>query len=424
MFKFKIQEGLKVIQPGQLVEFPVAQIRGDFPILQRIVHNKPLIYFDNAATTQKPRSVIDTITNYYTSYNSNIHRGVHYLSQLATDDYEKARKIIQKFINAGSSDEIIYTRGATESINLVAATYGRANLKSGDEVLISYMEHHSNIVPWQIICEQTGAKLIVAPIDDNGDIILEEFNKLLNDRTKIVSIVHISNSLGTINPIKEIIDRGHRYGAVVLIDGAQSVQHAKIDVKTLDCDFFVFSGHKIYGPTGIGVLYGKRAILEKMPPYQGGGDMIKSVRFERTIYNDLPYKFEAGTPNIVGAIGLGEAIDYLHSIGIEAIANYETRLLNYATHVISEIPGVEIIGKAKHKSSVISFVIVGIHPHDIGTMLDVDGIAIRTGHHCTEPVMHRYGIPATSRASFAFYNTFEEIDYFAESLKKVIKMFS
>jgi len=403
--------------------FDVYTIRNDFPILQRLVHNKPLIYFDNAATTHKPKQVIETIVNYYSNLNSNIHRGVHYLSQAATSEFECARNIVKSFINARYDEEIIFTRGATEAINLVASSYGLTNLKEGDEVLITEMEHHSNIVPWQIICERTGAKLKVVPMDDNGELILEVFEKLLSLRTKIVSVVHISNSLGTINPVEYIIKRAHDVGAVVLIDGSQSIQHLPIDVQVLDCDFFVFSGHKIYGPTGIGVLYGKKELLESMPPYQGGGDMILSVSFEKTIYNVLPHKFEAGTPHIEGAIGLGSAIRYVQNIGLDEIFGYETKLLSYATGLLNEIPEIRIIGKAKNKASLVSFVIENIHPHDIGTLLDRDGIAIRTGHHCTEPVMRHYGVPATSRASFAFYNTMEEIDQFVISLKKIIKKF-
>lgn len=403
--------------------FNVYKIREDFPILQRKVWDKPLIYFDNAATTQKPKQVIKTIESFYKNLNSNIHRGVHYLSQASTTEYECARKIVKVFINAKYEEEIIFTRGATEAINLVAHSYGSVNLRPGDEVLITFMEHHSNIVPWQIICERTGAKLKVVPIDDNGEIIIDEFEKLLSDRTKIVSVVHVSNSLGTVNPIEYIISRSHEVGAVVLIDGAQSIQHIPIDVQKLDCDFFAFSGHKIYAPTGIGVLYGKRSLLEAMPPYQGGGDMILSVSFEKTIYNELPHKFEAGTPNIEGAIGLGSAIRYVQNIGLDVIYKYEKQLLDYATEQISQIPDVEIIGKARNKASLISFVVNNVHPHDIGTLLDRDGIAIRTGHHCTEPVMRRFGVPATSRASFAFYNTFEEIDVFVKSLKKIIEKF-
>lgn len=404
--------------------FEVEKIRRDFPILSRLIHGKKLVYFDNAATTQKPNQVIETIQNYYTNLNSNIHRGVHYLSEAATKEYECARKIIQNFINAKHLEEIIYTRGTTESINLVASSFGYSNFKGGDEILISAMEHHSNIVPWQIICQRTGAKLKVIPINDNGEIILEEYDKLLNEKTKFVSIVHVSNSLGTINPIKYIIDKAHKFNIPVLVDAAQSIQHLKIDVQELDCDFLAFSGHKIYGPTGIGILYGKKKHLIEMPPYQGGGDMIMSVSFEKTIYNELPYKFEAGTPNIAGVIGLGVAIRYVNNIGIEIIENYEKELLDYATNLLSEMPELKIIGTAENKASVISFIINNAHPHDVGTILDRDGIAIRTGHHCTEPVMRRFNIPATSRASFSFYNTFEEIDVLAKSLKKVINLFN
>jgi cysteine desulfurase/selenocysteine lyase len=403
--------------------FDVQEIRKDFPILHRLVHNKPLIYFDNAATTQKPKQVIETITNYYSNLNSNIHRGVHYLSQAATSEFECARNIVKSFINARYDEEIIFTRGATEAINLVAYSYGETNLKEGDEVLITEMEHHSNIVPWQIVCSKTGAKLKVVPFDDNGELILDEFEKIISPKTKIVSVVHISNSLGTINPIEYIIRRAHDVGAVVLIDGSQSIQHLPVDVQKLDCDFFVFSGHKIYGPTGIGVLYGKKVILESMPPYQGGGDMILSVTFEKTIYNVLPHKFEAGTPHIEGAIGLGSAIRYVQNIGLDVIFDYETKLLNYASERLKEIPEVKIIGNAKNKASLVSFVVENVHPHDIGTLLDRDGIAIRTGHHCTEPVMRHFGVPATSRASFAFYNTFEEIDQLVLSLKKIVAKF-
>ncbi|MDQ1265144.1 MAG: cysteine desulfurase / selenocysteine lyase [Bacteroidota bacterium] len=424
MFKFKVIEEKHIIETNELMEFPVERIRQDFPILQRLVHGKGLIYLDNAATTQKPQSVIDSITNYYTSYNSNIHRGVHYLSQLATDDYEKARKVVQRFINAKHIEEIIYTRGTTESINLVASTYGRMNIGEGDEILITGMEHHSNIVPWQMLCQEKKAVLKVVPLTDSGEIVYEEFEKLLSEKTKFVSVVHVSNSLGTINPIENIIEKAHRYKIPVLIDAAQSVQHLKIDVRKLDCDFLALSGHKIYGPTGIGILYGKKELLEEMPPYQGGGDMIKSVRFEKTTYNDLPHKFEAGTPHIVGAIGLGAALKYVESIGIESIMEYEAELLRYATEAVADFSELKIIGTAKNKSSVLAFSIDNIHPHDIGTMMDMDGIAIRTGHHCTEPVMRRYGVPATSRASFAFYNTKEEIDELAKSIKKVIGMFS
>lgn len=411
-------------QEIKVIGFDVYKIREDFPILSTLVRGKPLIYLDNAATTQKPQIVIHNVSNYYATYNSNIHRGVHYLSEFATRKYEIARKTIRKFINAQYDEEIIFLRGTTEAINLIAQTYGRKNFKEGDEIILTEMEHHSNIVPWQMLAEEKNLKLRILPMDDNGELILDNFESLINSRTKLVSIVHISNSLGTINPVDEIIKIAHSYGIPVLLDGAQSIQHMKIDVKKLDCDFFVFSGHKIFGPTGIGVLYGKKHILEEMPPYQGGGDMIKSVSFEKTIYNDLPYKFEAGTPNIVGAIGLAEAIKYFESVGIDYIMNYEAQLLQYATEVLSEIEELRIIGTAKNKASVISFVLKDIHPHDIGTIVDMDGIAIRTGHHCTEPVMKHFGVPATSRASLCFYNTKEEIDQLAKSLRKVIQMFS
>ncbi len=404
--------------------FEVEKIRKDFPILSRLIHGKNLVYFDNAATTQKPRQVIDSIQNYYVNLNSNIHRGVHYLSEAATKEYECTRKIIQNFINAKHLEEIIYTRGTTESINLVASSYGFANFKKDDEILISAMEHHSNIVPWQIICQHTGAKLKVIPMNDDGEIILEEFDNMLNEKTKFVSVVHVSNSLGTINPIKYIIDKAHNFNIPVMVDAAQSIQHLKIDVQQLDCDFLAFSGHKIYGPTGIGILYGKKKYLIEMPPYQGGGDMIMSVSFEKTIYNELPYKFEAGTPNIAGVIGLGVAIRYINNIGIEAINNFENELLSYATNLLSDMKGLKIIGTAKDKTSVISFIIDNAHPHDVGTILDRDGVAVRTGHHCTEPVMRRFNIPATTRASFSFYNTFYEIDVLAKSLKKVINLFN
>lgn len=403
--------------------FDVHKVREDFPILHRLVHNKPLIYFDNAATTQKPRAVIDAITNFYSNLNSNVHRAVHYLSQASTTEFECARRIIKSFINAKYEEEIVYTRGATEAINLVANTYGKIALGEGDEVLITRMEHHSNIVPWQMICERTGAKLKVAPINNDGELIFEEFEKLLSDRTKIVAVVHISNSLGTINPVKEIIQKAHEYGALVLVDASQSIQHIPIDVQELDCDFLVFSGHKVYGPTGIGVLYAKKHLLDMMPPYQGGGDMILSVTFEKTLYNTVPYKFEAGTQHIEGAIGLAAAIRYIQNVGLDTIANYEKQLLDLATNLVSEIPEVKIIGTARKKASLISFIVDNVHPHDIGTLLDRDGIAIRTGHHCTQPVMQMYNIPATSRASFAFYNTFEEIEFFVNSLKKVINRF-
>lgn len=407
-----------------ITPFDVSKIRKDFPILQQKIHGKPLVYLDNAATTQKPKIVIDILTDYYASFNSNIHRGVHYMSEKATFEYEEARTKIQKYINALSNKEIIFVRGTSEAINLVASSYGRTNIKKGDEVIISAMEHHSNIVPWQMLCEEKEALLRVIPINDQGEIIFEEYEKLLNERTKLVSIVHVSNSLGTINPIKEIIKKAHEYDVPVLIDGAQAIQHIKVDVQDLDCDFYAFSGHKIYGPTGIGVLYGKEKILNAMPPYQGGGDMISSVSFEKTIYNILPYKFEAGTPHIEGGIGLGAAIDYVDRIGVQSIQKYEADLLSYATQVLSEVEGLEIIGTAKDKTSVISFVMKNIHPHDLGTALDRDGIAIRTGHHCTQPVMTRFNIPATSRMSLAMYNTKEDVDKLVAGIHKAIKIFS
>ncbi len=403
--------------------YDVEIIRKDFPILQTHVHGKPLVYLDNAATSQKPISVIRKAQEYYSTMNSNIHRGVHALSGVSTEAFETARIKIKKFINALGKNEIIFTRGATESINLVAQTFGRTNLKEGDEVIISEMEHHSNIVPWQMICNEKKAKLKVIPINDTGEIIFKEFEKLLSDKTKIVSVVYCSNSLGTVNPVRKIIKAAHAKGIPVLLDAAQAVNHIPIDVQELDCDFLAFSGHKIYGPTGIGVLYGKVNLLESMPPYQGGGDMISKVTFEKTTYNELPHKFEAGTPNIAGAIGLGEAIDYVSRVGIGNISLHEKELLDYATEAVKNVPGLKIIGTAKEKVSVLSFVLDDVHPHDIGTFLDFEGVAIRTGHHCTQPVMDRFKIPATSRASFAMYNTKEEIDVLVNGLNKIIKVF-
>lgn len=404
--------------------FNIDKIRNDFPILSRTVYGKPLVYFDNAATTQKPLPVLNTINTFYSHVNSNIHRGVHYLSDSSTTEYECARRIVKEFINAKFEEEIIFVRGTTEALNLVASSYGRKFIKKDDEILISAMEHHSNIVPWQILCEEKGCKLKIIPMDDNGELILEELDNLISEKTKIVSVVHVSNSLGTINDIDYIIKKSKKVGAVTIVDVAQSIQHFHVDVQKLDCDFLVFSGHKIYGPTGIGVLYGKKELLNAMPPYQGGGDMIRSVSFEKTTYNDLPWKFEAGTQNIAGAIGLGSAIRYLQTIGFDQIINYEKELLDYATQKVADIPTLRIIGTAKNKSSVLSFVLDDIHPHDVGTLLDRYGIAIRTGHHCTEPVMRHFGIPATSRASFAFYNTKEEIDKLVVAIQDVIKMFS
>jgi cysteine desulfurase/selenocysteine lyase len=403
--------------------YDVNRIREDFPILSKKVHDKNLVYLDNAATTQKPTYVIDRVNKYYTTMNANIHRGVHALSQEATEAFESARIQIKQFINSIGKNQIIFTRGTTESINLVASSYGRWKIKEGDEIIISHMEHPSNIVPWQILCNEKNAKLRIIPINDNGEIIYEEFEKLVNERTKFISIVYVSNSLGTINDVKRMIKYAHQFNIPVLVDAAQAVNHIKVDVQELDCDFLAFSGHKIYGPTGIGALYGKVELLDAMPPYQGGGDMISKVTFEKTTYNELPHKFEAGTPDIAGAIGLGAAIEYVNKVGIENIKEHEHILLEYATKKISEVPGLRIIGNAKEKTSVLSFVLENIHPHDIGTFLDYEGVAIRTGHHCTQPVMQRFNIPATSRASFAMYNTNEEVDVLVNGIKKIIEAF-
>ena len=402
----------------------VEKIRADFPILRTKVHGHPLVYLDNAATSQKPRSVIDALVRYYEGENANIHRGVHYLSQLATEEFEKARETVRAFVNAERASEIIFTRGTTEAINLVAQTYGKANLSAGDEVLITAMEHHSNIVPWQMLCEEKGAKLRVAPINDQGELMFAEYEKLLGPKTKIVAVGHVSNALGTINPLKQMIAAAHATGAVVVVDGAQAVPHLKVDVQDLDADFYAFSGHKMYGPTGIGVLYGKQALLEAMPPYQGGGDMISSVTFEKTTYNKVPHKFEAGTPDMAGVAGLKAAIEYMNGIGIEKIAAHEHDLLEYATEVIGAIEGVRLIGTAREKAGVLSFVLDEVHPHDIGTILDQQGIAVRTGHHCAQPVMERFQIPATVRASFAVYNTKGEVDALARGLRKVREVFA
>ncbi len=406
------------------VSLDVARIREDFPILKQKVHGKPLVYLDNAATSQKPQVVIDAEVKLYSEYFSNVHRGVHLLSQQSTDAYEKARDKVQHFLNARSSQEIIFTRGTTEGINLVAQTYGQQHVQAGDEILISAMEHHSNIVPWQMLCAQKGAILKVIPINDAGEILLDEYEKLLSERTRLVGLVHLSNALGTINPIQQMIEMAHQRGIPVLVDGAQAVPHITADVQALDSDFYVFSGHKLFGPTGIGVLYGKKELLETMPPYQGGGDMILSVSFEKTEYNVLPFRFEAGTPNIAGAIALGAAIDYVQEIGLDQIAAYEDQLLAHATEAITEIPGIRLIGTARNKASVLSFLIKGVHPHDIGTILDREGIAIRAGHHCAQPVMKRFGVPATARASFAFYNTLEEVDALVVGIRKVQEVFS
>ena len=404
-------------------QYDVNRIREDFPILRKKVHDKTLVYLDNAATTQKPEYVINKINEYYTTMNANIHRGVHALSQEATEAFEGARIQIKQFINALGKNQIIFTRGTTEAINLVASSYGRANVKEGDEIIISHMEHHSNIVPWQLLCLEKNAKLRIIPINDDGELIYEEFEKLVNKKTKLISIVYVSNSLGTINPVREIINYAHQFNIPVLVDAAQAVNHLKVDVQELDCDFLAFSGHKIYGPTGIGALYGKVELLESMPPYMGGGDMISKVTFEETTYNELPHKFEAGTPDIAGAIGLGAAIEYVSKIGIENINEHESELLEYATKQVASVPCLRIIGNAKEKASVLSFILENIHPHDIGTFLDFEGVAIRTGHHCTQPLMQRLKIPATSRASFAMYNTKEEVDVLVSGLKKIIEAF-
>jgi len=402
----------------------IEKLRQNFPILHQTVHGgKPLIYLDSAATAQKPKIVIDAIQKYYSQDNANVHRAVHALSERATYAFEATRKKVQQFINAKEQHEVIFTRGTTEAINLVAQSYGRSIFEPSDEILISHMEHHSNIVPWQILCEQTGAVLKVIPINDSGELILEEYKKLLSSRTKLVSIVHASNSLGTINPIKEIIDLAHKNNTPVLIDGAQSIVHSKIDVQDLDCDFFAFSGHKLFGPTGIGVLYGKTDLFNAMPPYHGGGDMIARVSFDKTEYRELPHKFEAGTPHIAGVIGLGAAIDYLNQLDFNAIHTYENSLLKYGTERLAEIPDLRMIGTAENKAPILSFILDDIHAHDVGTILDSEGIAVRAGHHCTMPLMERFNVPATVRASLAFYNTKEEIDKLVEGLKKVRQIF-
>ena len=403
--------------------FDVMRLREDFPILKLKVHGKPLVYLDNGATSQKPQAVIDTLNRYYSLENSNIHRGVHCLSEQATTAYEAARGKIREFINAGLDKQIIFVRGTTEAINLVAQCYGRSFLKAGDEIIVSAMEHHSNIVPWQILCEQTGAKLRVIPINHDGELVMEEFRRLLNDKTKFVSITHVSNALGTIVPVKEIVALSHERGVPVMLDGAQAVPHLRVDVQDLGCDFYAFSGHKLFGPTGVGVLYGRAELLEKMPPYQGGGDMISLVTFEKTHYNVLPYKFEAGTPHIAGGIGLGTAIDYLLTLNWQQLAAHEHKLLSYATAALSSIDGLRIIGTAKEKAGVLSFVLDHVHAHDVGTILDQEGVAVRAGHHCAMPVMQRFGVPATTRASFAFYNTIEEIDVLVRAIHRVRKVF-
>lgn len=405
-------------------DWDIEKIRNDFPVLSQTVNGKPLVYLDNAASSQVPQVVIDRGTKYLREEHSNVHRGVHYLSQTATTAYEAAREKVKRFINAKESAECIFVRGCTEGVNLVAYSYGKAFIGEGDEILISQMEHHSNIIPWQVVAEERGAKIRVIPMNKRGELIIDEYENLLNERTKIVAVAHVSNSLGTVNPVKEMIATAHKFGVPVLVDGAQSVPHFPVDVQDLDCDFFAFSGHKMYAPTGSGVVYGKREWLDKMPPYQTGGSMIRSVSFEKTTYAPLPAKFEAGTPAIAANIGLGAAIDYINSIGFEAAAAYEHELLEYATKRLSDIPGVRLIGTAANKASVLSFEIEGVHPHDIGTILDQEGIAVRAGHHCAQPVMQFFDVPATARASFAFYNTREEVDKLADAVQRVIEVFA
>jgi len=401
----------------------VVRLRRDFPILGRDVRGRKLVYLDNAATTQKPRAVVERIVKYYEQENANIHRGVHFLSELATQEHDRAREAVKNFIGARDAREIVFVRGTTEAINLVAQTYGRARVGAGEEVLITAMEHHSNIVPWQLLCEEKGARLRVAPINDDGELLVDKFQQLLSPRTRLVAVSHVSNALGTVNPVKQVIEWAHAGNIPVLVDGAQAAPHMKVDVAELGADFYALSSHKMFGPMGIGVLYGKAELLEAMPPYQGGGDMISSVTFEKTTYNKLPFKFEAGTPDVAGAIGLGAAIEYLNRIGMENIADYERELVGYAGEKLSRIPGVRLVGTARHKAGVVSFTIDGVHPHDIGTILDREGIAIRTGHHCAQPVMERFGIPATARASFAFYNTREEVDRLDGGVRNVQEVF-
>ena len=409
---------------GAALRRDFAVLREDFPALRQLVHGKPLAYLDSAASSQAPNEVHEATALQHRLNHSNIHRGVHALSERATKSFEGAREKVRRYINAGSTEEIIFTRGTTEAINLVAASLGRSRLRKGDEVLITWLEHHSNIVPWQLLCEQTGARLVVAPIDDDGALDVAAFEALLSERTKIVAVAHVSNALGTVNPVAHLISAAHRVGAVVLIDGAQAMPHTRVDVRALDCDFYAFSGHKMFGPTGVGVLYGKRALLAAMPPYQSGGDMILTVTFEGSTYNALPYKFEAGTPNITGVVGLGAAVDYLERLDFTALAAHEAALLTYAsTRLIAEIPGVRVIGTAAHKAGVLSFVIAGIHAHDLGTIVDREGVAIRTGHHCAMPVMERFGVPATARASFAFYNNRSDVDRLIVGLQRAVEIF-
>ena len=401
----------------------VEAIRAEFPILRRRVRGKPLVYLDNAATTQKPQAVIDRISRFYAEENSNVHRGVHSLSERATDAYENARRTVARFLGADDAREIVFVRGTTEAINLVAQSYGHSHVRQGDEVLISTMEHHSNIVPWQILCDAVGARLRVVPITDEGELRLDEYERLLSERTRVVAVVHVSNALGTVNPIQQMVELAHARGVPVLVDGAQAVAHMPVDVQSLDCDFYVFSGHKIFGPTGIGVLYAKAALLDAMPPYQGGGDMIRSVTFEHTTYNVIPYKFEAGTPDIAGAIGLAAALEFVSQVGLDEIRQYEHELLAYGTRALTAIPGVRLTGTAPDKGGILAFVLEGVHPHDIGTILDGEGVAIRTGHHCCQPLMERLGVPATARASLALYNTREELDTLTTALARVREVF-
>jgi cysteine desulfurase/selenocysteine lyase len=411
--------------PAEIISpFDVARVREDFPALKQQVHGQPLVYLDNAATAQKPRAVLDAMKRFYLKECANVHRVAHLLGERATRDYEAARVKVQRFLSAAEAREIVFVRGTTEGINLVAQSYGRTHVGPEDEVLITAMEHHSNIVPWQLLCAERGARLRVAPIDDRGELIPEEFERLLGPRTRLAAVAHVSNALGTVNPVRRLVELAHRRGVPVLVDGAQAVPHLPVDVHELDCDFFAFSGHKLFGPTGIGVLYGKARLLHEMPPWQGGGDMIRSVTFEKTTYNDLPYKFEAGTPHVAGAIGLGAAIDYLGTIGPDAIGEYERYLLAYATEALAAMPGLRLVGTAREKAGVVSFVLEGVHPHDIGTVLDRDGIAVRAGHHCAQPVMERFGVPATARASLAFYNTRDEIDALVRGLARVREVFA
>ena len=409
--------------PGAVAGFDVARVRADFPILRRQVRGRPLTYLDNAATTQKPQAVLDALMNYYVTSNANVHRGVHMLSEIATEAHEAAREKVRAFFNAASTREIVFTRNSTEGINLVAQSFGRWRVQAGDEVLITAMEHHSNIVPWQMLCEQRGAQLRVVPIDDTGALLLEELEALLTPKTRLLSVTHMSNALGTVNPIATIVQMAHAHGIPVLVDGSQAAYHMPVDVRALGCDFYVATGHKLYGPTGIGVLYGREALLEEMPPFLGGGDMIRSVTFEKSTWNDLPYKFEAGTPDIAGAIGLGAALDYISQLGLDHISDHEHDLLEYGTAALQQIPGLWLIGTARHKASILSFVLEGIHPHDIGTIVDQEGVAIRTGHHCAQPVMERFCVPATARASLAMYNTRADIDTLATAVRRVHAVF-